>query len=175
MVEACEVIEYPKNLLRVIDPDERISLVRNTLTSFLQRHPVHNQCVCVALPAPPRPLPHGQATPDAPQEDRRAVQFEARRTFPIPLNQLAWGAQTLRDADDDATGEAKQEIVLAAAKRLSVEEHLALFEELRIPVTFLQSDALALHNYFAHEGDLPGGSGEDTASASASSRRSGDR
>jgi Tfp pilus assembly PilM family ATPase len=81
-----------------------------------------------------------------------ALCHEARGLFPLPLDQLAWGYAPLDDrADDDLHAARERDVLVAAAKRVQLNDRILRAQALGLPLDIVQSDSLALLNFLAYE------------------------
>jgi type IV pilus assembly protein PilM len=97
------------------------------------------------------------------------VQFEAQQRIPIPLDELAWSYQSFTTSPSNATPVDMANVsntLLIAAKQRDVQELSLMFDEVELPLHVVQSDAIALFNFAAHEG--LGAAPNDQASVSQS-------
>ncbi len=156
-MEECYLAEFPKNLQDFVDEGEKAATIQATLRDFREKYPSQNESIAVSLPGRLVLYRVLEFPPMDAKKLAAAVQFEARRAFPFPLDQLVWNFQPLHDKSRRAASAKteKQTVLLAAAKRSLVEEQLAAFRQAGLRVDIMQSDSLALVNHFTFEGDLP--------------------
>lgn len=164
-MEECYLLEFPKNLQDFVDEGEKSALIQSALRDFREKHPAENETVAVSLPGR---LVLYRVLEFPPMDTKKlasAVQFEARRAFPFPLDQLVWRYQPLNDNTRDATAGKveKRSILLAAAKRSIVAEQLATLRQAGLRADILQSDSLALVNHFGFEAQLSAEAGKGVA------------
>ncbi|MBN2217659.1 MAG: pilus assembly protein PilM, partial [Pirellulales bacterium] len=155
---AAWLAELPKSLDQVASTEEKQAIVEGVLEQFRRQHSITDDCVCVGLPGRQTFCRVVNLPPMAGKKLDAAVRFEARRAFPFPLTELEWAYQPLVEAARTATSpNGAQPILIVAARRSFIDEHLAMFERAGIRAKVLQSDALAVCNHFDREGLLPGG------------------
>ncbi|MBN2021609.1 MAG: pilus assembly protein PilM [Pirellulales bacterium] len=146
----CDLIEHAKPLGQTADAAEKLQCIRDTIAQFLQRHVLGTDRVCIGFPGRHAlyramdmpPLRGSQAT--------SAIALEARHQFPCALEDLIWQHQPLDRPV--ATEERSSRVFLAAAKRNYLQQRLAVFTELGVHPQVIQSDSLALYNFFGFEG-----------------------
>ena len=95
---------------------------------------------------------------------KELIRYEARHQIPFALEEVHWDCALLQMPDDSTQG--PHEAMLLACKSQDVEQHLAIFKRTGIQVTGLQSDTVALHNYFRYEAGEGDSSGSKPQAAS---------
>jgi type IV pilus assembly protein PilM len=160
-MEGCDYIEHRKLLSHAVNDEEERALVDETVRTFMSRNDVKGCRICLGLPSRLvfLRLLKMPATEDAAKLNS-AVQLEARRLVPIPLDELAWGFERM---ESDAEGALEQSVVFLAAKRIVLKDRLNRLEAAGVKVDVVQSDCVALYNFLAYE--LFGG--EDTSKSDA--------
>ena len=154
-IDCCELFTHRIALNRPEAETSRHRLMVETLSAFLEKHPLDkSDRVCVSFPSQ-KVLGRSLRLPVAnPKKIREMVQFEAKQRIPIPLDELSWTYHTFTQANSEngSTSPANPNVLLLAAKQRDVGDTELLFEELQIPLHVLQSDAVALFNFAMFEG-----------------------
>lgn len=147
IVAACGVLAHEHPLSQPGKDTQRPEVIKETLRRFLEANPIAKGEIVVQNLSANRVLARLMEVPDVP--DKKLVgliQHEAPHQIPIPLDDLAWGHQTLEVSDDG-----KKRVVLVAARLIDVRERIRVCEEVELPFQVLQSDAAAVHNYAAYD------------------------
>ncbi len=143
-VEEFEVLPHPHILS---EPEvDRDQIIRDALQRFLASHNVVGSQVAISVP--------GQASFSRfvklpPVEARRIpdiVRFEAEQQIPFPINEVIWRYQTFRDPDSPDV-----EVGIFAMKRFDVAEMLHHFNDVALPVDFVQIAPLSLYNFMMYD------------------------
>lgn len=146
-VDAFDLVEHATLLGGVTSEAQRRDVMAATLKTFVDRNATKDTAVCLAYPG--RQV-LGKFFSIPPIEDKKADElmlYEARRQVPFPLDQLTWDFHAWPGAGDEPS---PRDVMLLAAKRHYVVQHLALFEDASVRVNLLQSDCVALHNFYQH-------------------------
>lgn len=90
--------------------------------------------------------------PPIPNEKlQEIVRYEAAHQIPIALDQVHWNHHVLGDRSQEKVAAARTPVMFLAAKNYQVTEHLTLFQDAGLRVDILQSDCVALHNWFVYD------------------------
>jgi type IV pilus assembly protein PilM len=151
LIEACDYVEHRKPLNHAVNEEEERALVEETLRTFAGRNDVKADRTCLGLPS--RLVLTRQFTLPVMDSAKlpAAVQFEAKRNVPFPLDDLVWDYEALDRRFSGAAGRGAEQIVLAAVKRVQLDDRLAWFRNAGFKVDVVQCDGLALANFFACE------------------------
>jgi len=126
--------------------------VSDAVATFLGRQEVRRAKVCAAFS---RPGVLGRFFRLPPLESRKRVQevvtYEAKQQIPFPLEELLWDYEAPADSSQVDDAWETRRVVLIAAKREPLLERVELCKAAGLPVHVVQSDALALHNFFAYD------------------------
>jgi len=153
-VAACTIIEHEKNLGRPDAEWSRHELVTATLSKFLeeQKPDLKHDRVCVGLPGGKSLGRFCKLPPVKKGKLQEAAKYEAQHQIPLPLDSLVWDYQLLQSDDqvDDEAGE-MFDMVLLASQLTDVRAHLQPFHDLEFRIDCVQTDAVAIYNYVAHD------------------------
>jgi Tfp pilus assembly PilM family ATPase len=151
-IAACALIEHPKPLSQAVNDKEERLLTDETLRAFVSQHDVKGSRLALGLP-PGMLLTKQVKMPRSDAEKlARALSFEARILFPLPLDQLEWAHASLDDRpEDDVYAAPERDVLVMAAKRVQLKDRIARAEALGLPLDIVQSDCLALANFLAYE------------------------
>lgn len=147
-LEEIEFLAHAKPIHPSQGAETRLAIQRATLEAFLAKRQPQQDRIAFGLPGGSL-LERVMQLPMAKGKKlAQLVQFEASQQIPVPLDELYWDYQSLlREDAEQPADELPREIVLAAAvRRGSVAPLLAMFEDLKLPVQVLQSDAIAIYN-----------------------------
>jgi type IV pilus assembly protein PilM len=156
ILASCAYIQHSRRLSHPGGEAERSGVIRQTLSSFLQRFPIaKGDVVCLNLPAD-KVLPKLISLPNvSAKKFVLLLKHELPHQVPMPLEELSWGFQKIGGDDSPA---AQSRVLFLAARKNDVSERMRLCEELGLTVHILQSDAAAIHNLAVHDWIIPGDS-----------------
>ena len=164
VLESALLIEHAKPLGQAVNEAEERKLMIETLTTFLDRRPSKAERTCAGLPGRMLVSKQFELPPVAADKLPSVVEFEARREFPFPLEQLVWDYELFDEATDAADPAARpwRRSLVVATRKATAKHFLDAFRQLDIRVDMLQADFVALHNlvlheYFAPSAELPAG------------------
>jgi len=146
ILTAFDLIEHETALGAVTSEAERRDLLADSLKRFAKRNSTKDEVVCLTLAGS---LVLGRFFAIPPVEIKRVedmMQYEARQQVPFPLEQLEWDYHVYYDMEDGA--KQPREAFLLATKRHTVVQHLSLFEDCKIRTHYMQSDCVALYNFY---------------------------
>lgn len=147
-VAAFDIVEHAAPLGGVVAETSRRDMMAETLDKFLKRNKLRDEVICLGFPGP---LVLGRFFAVPPVEDKRLsdlMQYEARQQVPFPLEQLEWDHHIWYASEDASGPKIPSHSMLLAGKRYHVGQRLALFEDAGVRVHVLQSDCVALHNFY---------------------------
>ena len=155
VIEAATLVEHAKTLSLAVNEAEEARLIGDTLKTFLARHAVKAERLCIGLPgrmALSRTIEMPAVEPK--RKVMKLVAFEARLQFDLPLEQLVWDFHVLGHKPagmslltDNGTSQA----LLIAAKRHVADRFLEPLRRPGLRPDVLQPDFVALHNFVAFE------------------------
>lgn len=154
VADAFDYIEYPKILTQ---PDtEPGDMVHDALSQFLSRNNISGDKIAISV-AGQNGLTRFIKLP--PVESKRIpdlVKYEAKQQIPFDLKDVIWDYQRL-GGDKQSDLALEIDIGLFAMKREQVYKSLEPYEEVRIPVDYVQLTPLTLYNLamFDYLTDLP--------------------
>lgn len=157
-IEQMVKVEYKRPLSRADDADRR-GLIQDAVEQFFEtvgkdafNDKRGKPIICLSLPAT-EVLGRFLALP--PVEDKKipkTVQYEVRHQIPFPIEELSWDYHVW---DDDLTpdemgleSEAKRHCVVVATRLTKLQERLAFLRGLGITPNLVQTDQLAIYNFF---------------------------
>ncbi len=146
-VDSFDFVEHATLLGNVTSPAQRRDAIAATLKTFVDRNATKDTAVCLACPG--RQI-LGKFFSIPPIEEKKIdelMQFEARQQVPFPLDQLTWDYHAWPGGKEEP---APRDVMLLATKRHHVVQHLALFEDANVHVNAIQSDCVALHNFYQY-------------------------
>lgn len=145
VVEAFDYIEYPKLLSQPdADPEE---LVREALTTFLERNELKGDRVAVSVPGQAGLARFIKLPPVEAKKIPDIVKYEARQQIPFQLEDVVWDYQPLAGGSQDEGFALETEIGLFAMKRDQVARSLEPLTRAGVEVDYIQLAPLALYNY----------------------------
>ena len=124
--------------------DERTPAEAGTLLAGL-RHETGPARAAIALPASGCSLKTASLPPGKPVDLARIARFEAENQFPLPLRDLVWGYTLTPEASSG-----RQHAVIAGARRLLVDERLALLKQAGMTPAVLLPTPLAAAGAVSH-------------------------
>ncbi len=147
IAEAFDYIEYPKILSQPdADADE---LVREALTTFLERNDVKGSKVSIAVPGQAGLVKFIKLPPVEKKRIPDIVKFEARQQIPFALEEVIWDFQQIGQKPDDEDDDdfTMAEVGLFAMKRDQISRAILPFTVAGIEVDLVQMGPIALYNY----------------------------
>ncbi|MBN2293866.1 MAG: pilus assembly protein PilM [Pirellulales bacterium] len=159
VIDRCELLEHAKPLAMTVDAAEQLHCVRETMERFFQGNELvferGNERVCAGLLSRHVLYRNVKIPPLKPSQMAGAMALEARQQFPLAPEELNWRYQYIQSGQDSKSI-AEGPILLVAAKTVTVQQRLDLLKEVGVEPDILQSDSLALHNYFSFENESTG-------------------
>ena len=147
----CKLIPHSENLIDDETGSHDDPIIKETLERFAKGIEFEGSQVCVSLPGEKVLSRFVEIpTPDI-KKVKSAVEYEAKSQIPIPLEELQWGYQLLREPNPKAKSIVEVPVVLLATKKRNAENRKRQFEEVDIPIDMLQADFAALHNIQFYE------------------------
>ncbi|MBI1249682.1 hypothetical protein GC197_17795 [bacterium] len=158
-IERMVRVEYKRPLSRADDADRR-GLIQDAIEQFFETvgNDVFNDkrgkpIVCLSLPAADV-LGRFLALP--PVEDKKipkTVQYEVRHQIPFPIEELSWDYHVWDDNLSDSEqmnleSDAKRYCVVVATRLTKLQERLAFLRGLGITPNLVQTDQMAIYNFF---------------------------
>jgi Tfp pilus assembly PilM family ATPase len=175
VLESALLIEHAKPLGQAVNEAEVRKLMTETLTTFLDRRPSKAERTCAGLPGRMLLSKQFELPPVAADKLPSVLEFEARREFPFPLEQLVWDYELFDEATDAAEPAARpwRRSLVVATRKATAKHFLDVFRQLDIRVDMLQADFVAVHNlvfheYFAPSAELPAGQKAESSDAGPS-------
>lgn len=156
LADAYDFVEYP-TILNQPDADAP-AIIREALKTFLSRNSVKDDAVAIST-AGQNGLARFVKLP--PVEEKKIpdiVRFEARQQIPFKLEEVVWDYQRLPGGSVEDGFALDAEVGLFAMKRDQVFKAIKPFEEVGIPVEYIQLAPLAIFNcvrYDLLESSLP--------------------
>ncbi|MDO4583396.1 MAG: pilus assembly protein PilM [Planctomycetia bacterium] len=145
IADAIDYIEYPMILTQSgADAEE---LIRNALKEFLSRNNIKNDKIAISIAGQNGLVRFIKLPPIDPKKIPDIVRYEAKQQIPFDLNEVIWDYQRLGRTDDGSGFPLEVEIGLFAMKRDQVFHILEPYEDVDIPVDYVQLAPLALYNY----------------------------
>lgn len=148
-LEACDFIEHKKLLSQAVNEEEEKTLIEETIKIFLSRNDIKSCRICLGLPSRMVLVRQLKMPPLDEAKMASALQLEARRLMPLPLEELVWGHELLEPACEESRKEV--DVALVAAKRLQLKDRLTRLEAQGLPVDLVQCDFLALRSLLNYE------------------------
>jgi type IV pilus assembly protein PilM len=148
VLEACDFIEHKKLLSQAANDEEEKLLIEESVRTFHARNDTKGCRLCMALPGRMLLIRQLRLPPLEEAKMANVLQFEARRQFSFPLDDLAWGHEALERVNSESKEIA---IALIAAKRLQIKDRLARLGALGLVIDLVQADCFALHNFLEFE------------------------
>ena len=162
-IQACELIDHEKNLSRPDAEGMRDEIVAAELQEIFAKHEVDvaTERFCLGMPGG-KSLGRFFRLPAVKQNKLAdAMPYEVTHQIPLPLETLAWDYHLLNPPDGDPAPGDMYDIVLLAAKKTDLQEHLQPFLAQGMQIFAVQSDCLALYNLLQFEfWDAAGAAGE---------------
>ncbi|WP_152051684.1 type IV pilus assembly protein PilM [Tautonia marina] len=147
VAEAFDYIEYPKILSQPdADPEE---LVREALTTFLERNEVKGIPVAIGVPGQSGLVKFIKLPPVDKKRVPDIVKFEARQQIPFALEEVIWDWQEIATEGDEEFSQT--EVGLFAMKREQIQRSLLPFTVAGIEVEIVQMSPIALYNFIAYD------------------------
>ncbi|WP_169976144.1 type IV pilus assembly protein PilM [Tautonia rosea] len=167
VAEAFDFIEYPKILSQPdADPEE---LVREALTTFLERNEVKGIPVAIGVPGQSGLVKFIKLPPVDKKRVPDIVKFEARQQIPFALEEVIWDWQEIATEGDEEFSQT--EVGLFAMKREQIQRSILPFTVAGIEVEIVQMSPIALYNFIAYDRLRPqlgvAAEGEDGEAAAA--------
>ncbi len=156
LADAYDFVEYP-TILNQPDADGP-TIIREALKTFLSRNTVKDDSVAIST-AGQNGLARFVKLP--PVEEKKIpdiVRFEARQQIPFKLEEVVWDYQRLPGGSVEEGFALDAEVGLFAMKRDQVFKAIKPFEEVGIPVEYIQLAPLAIFNcvrYDLLDAELP--------------------
>jgi type IV pilus assembly protein PilM len=156
LADAYDFVEYP-TILGQPDADAA-TIIRDALKTFLSRNTVKDDQVAIST-AGQNGLARFVKLP--PVEEKKIpdiVRFEARQQIPFKLEEVVWDYQRLPGGSVEDGFALDAEVGLFAMKRDQVFKAIKPFEEVGIPVDYIQLAPLAILNcmrYDVLEAEIP--------------------
>ena len=149
-IDACEVIEYEKELCRPDTRGQEGELIGMAIKEFLQMHRPDPKTEPVAISVPGgRVLGRFLRVPRVkPSKVGELMQYEAAHQIPLPLESLCWGYQLLEASGAE---EPMMNCVIMGAQRHDMEQRVAWCQNAGLTVEILQSECMALYNFILAE------------------------
>lgn len=145
VADAIDYIEYPMILTQSgANPEE---LIRDALKEFLSRNNIRNDKMAISIAGQNGLVRFIKLPPIDPKKIPDIVRYEAKQQIPFDLNEVIWDYQRLGRAEDNSGFPLEVEIGLFAMKRDQVFHILEPYEDVDIPVDYVQLAPLALYNY----------------------------
>jgi type IV pilus assembly protein PilM len=162
VIESAVAVDHAKPLGQAVNEAEERKLMAETLKAFVDRSLPKAERTCVGLPGRMVLSKQFELPPVAADKLPGVVEFEVRREFPVPLDQLVWDYELFDEPADAAepSGGPWRRALVVAAKNATTRHFLEVFRQAGIRADMLQTDFVALHNlilheYFATSADLP--------------------
>lgn len=156
VVNRCVLLEHSKPLALTVDAAEQLQCIRNTMGRLFQDNNLGTgrgaERVCAGLLSRQVLYRNVKIPPLKPSKLSGAMAIEACRQFPLDLEELNWRYQHINPVND-AKPVADEPVLLVAAKTVTVQQRLELLREVGVIPDILQSDSLALHNYYYFENE----------------------
>ena len=148
VAEAFDYIEYPKILSQPdADPEE---LVREALTTFLERNEVKGARVAIGVPGQTGLVKFIKLPPVEKKRVPDIVKFEARQQIPFALEEVIWDWQEIGSEGEDEDF-AQTEVGLFAMKRDQIQRSILPLTVAGIQVDIVQMSPIALYNFIAYD------------------------
>jgi len=144
-VDDFDVIEHEQ--IASVAGDNRESLLRTALASFVERHPVKSLPVAVSISGAQSFARFIKLPPVESRKIPEVVRFEAIQQIPFPLDDVEWAYQLFPQKDSPEV-----EVGIFAIKKEIVSRHIAYFTDLRMNVQVVQMHPLAVYNAMVHDG-----------------------
>jgi type IV pilus assembly protein PilM len=145
---AFDVVEHAAPLGSVEGEEKRRNLLAESVQKFVERNKIEEEPVSLGFPGT---LALGRFFALPPVEAKRVdelMKYEARQQVPIPLEQLHWDYfNWYSGKGSDRTPTAA---LLVAAKQHHVQQRLVLFEDAGVRIQAVQSDCVALYNFYQY-------------------------
>lgn len=145
IADAIDYIEYPMILTQSGANAEE--LIQDALKEFLSRNNIRNDKIAISIAGQNGLVRFIKLPPIDPKKIPDIVRYEAKQQIPFDLNEVIWDYQRLGRADDNSGFPLEVEIGLFAMKRDQVFHILEPYEDVDIPVDYVQLAPLALYNY----------------------------
>ncbi|MCY3019464.1 MAG: type IV pilus assembly protein PilM [Planctomycetota bacterium] len=106
---------------------------KRTATAVSGRSVIHRQVPMVAVPD---------------SELKQAMEYEADKYIPFDVSEVRLDAQRLKEGDDQTTPQGQMKVLLVAAKKTLIDEHINLLNSVGLSPAIIDVDFLALGNAF---------------------------
>ncbi|GAA4429506.1 pilus assembly protein PilM [Bremerella cremea] len=157
-IEQMVKVDYKRPLSRADDADRR-GLIQDVVDQFFSivgkdalQDKRGKTSVCLSLPATEV---LGRFLTLPPVEDKKipkTVQYEVRHQIPFPIEELSWDYHVwddkLTSEELNLESEAKRHCVVVATRLSKLQERLAFLRGLGITPHLVQTDQLAIYNFF---------------------------
>lgn len=151
-IENLEYLPHAQPLNLFAEAADKHKALQDTLQSFAEKHDTTGTKVCVSIP-------HRDLfcrSLDLPSvSDKRLAEMlphEVQHQVPFPLQDIVWDHDILsKSSRDDSDKPQSMKVMIVAAKKAIIEQHVALLESAGINADILQSDCVALHSFAHHE------------------------
>lgn len=151
-IERLEYLPHSQPLNLREDSNDDKATLRETLKAFAEKHDTKETKLCVSI-AHKHLLCRFLDLPSVP--DKRLAELlphEVQHQIPFPLKEIVWDHHVLASQDkSDAEGPASMRVMILAAKKGVMEQHVAILESAGLSVDVVQSDCVALHSFAHHE------------------------
>jgi type IV pilus assembly protein PilM len=156
-IEDLHLIEHRKPLGQATNAAEQQEIVAETLGAFLGQGDVKSDRVCVGLPGTMVLSRELQLPPMDAKRIARAMEYEIAHQVPYHPRDLVWDYHVFDGAQGGPSPSERRDVMLVAAKREQVKDHLSRFHQEKLATDVVQTDCLALYNALAYEYSGAGG------------------
>ena len=143
-----EIIEHEQVLSAA--GDNRESLQRTALATFVERHQTRSSVVGVSVSGQSSFARFIKLPPVEPKKIPEIVKFEAIQQIPFPLDDVEWSYQLFQEKDSPDV-----EVGIFAMRKDLVNRHIAFFTNLGLNVQVVQMNPLAVYNGMYHDDQIP--------------------
>ena len=146
---AFDYIPHPKILSQ---PDAiPKDLIRQALTTFLERNDVAGDAIAISLPGHSALARFIELPPVESTKVADVVKYEARQQIPFALEDVIWDFQTLGGGMEESGFMLGAEVGLFAMKKEQVYEAMKPFDEAKVEIDLIQIAPLGMYNFLCYD------------------------
>ncbi len=149
VVEAVVCVEHRKPLGHTGNEKEYFEVVGESLKPFLENQKLENSVVCLGVSAMKFVFRQFDLPAGDPSKIPPTVEFEAKRLFPLPLQDLAWDYLDFPSPHLTRSKKPQRAITLAGTRIQNLKSRLKSLAALGLKPDVVQCDAMALYNFAA--------------------------
>ena len=151
-IECLEYLPYERPLNHPDVSSRRNEVMAEMVAKFAEKHELQGVKLCVSIAHRQLLCRFIDMPPVSEKQVDELIPLEVQHQIPFPMEEIVWDHQVLhrRELEEDEELESLR-VIIVAAKKDVIEQHLACFEDVQVKVDVLQSDCLALHTFAVRE------------------------